>query len=580
MKHFAKKVTAAILTAIGGFSLFACGTGTGTSDGNPPEQIDSERTQLYVFNFDGGFGSEWLSAAKEKYEELHKDDVYEEGKKGVQIYVTVKKSFPNDIISQIPDNREEIYFTESAHYYTLKNAGVLGDITEAVTERGTYDDPLSIEDRLTAEQKAYLGVEETDGTHYYGIPHYAAYWGIIYNIELFDDGGYYFADEPDPEDDSLAGLFINKRTNPKKSAGPDGEYGTSDDGLPATYDEFYKLCDYIARDGCIPLIWSGKNYTDYLNSIIQSLAADYDGKDQTMLNYTSYGSAETLGKIENGSFVKDVQSTQIDEENGWELSRQAGKYYALQFMEKVIKTTDWHNDIAENLAFSPAYTHMNAQEDFLYANEDGVTPGVAMLLDGCWWQSEAQGTFNDMVDSMGDEYAKENRRFGFMPLPKATEEKAEENRANGADAKKFTLIDAQYSMCFMKSNIEEWKKPLALDFIRFVNTQAQLVEYTQITNTTKALTYSLTDEEKEVLTPFGLSLLEYQGKSDIVYPYSNRAIYVNNQSQMRSAVLFSSRVNGKDYTYATRAFHEDGVTAAEYFSGMEIVSKERWELFG
>ena len=126
----------------------------------------------------------------------------------------------------------------------------------------------------------------------------------------------------------------------------------------------------------------------------------------------------------------------------------------------------------------------------------------------------------------------------------------------------------------------KWKKPLALDFIRFVNTQAQLVEYTQITNTTKALTYSLTDEEKEVLTPFGLSLLEYQGKSDIVYPYSNRAIYVNNQSQMRSAVLFSSRVNGKDYTYATRAFHEDGVTAAEYFSGMEIVSKERWELFG
>ena len=119
---------------------------------------------------------------KKKYEDLHKDDVYEEGKKGIQIYVNNQKSNAGAVQSQILDNRDEVYFTEYAYYYSMKAEGVLGDITDAVTaDLKSFGDKdgSTIESKLTAEQKAYFGVSESDGkTHYYAIPHYSAYTGI------------------------------------------------------------------------------------------------------------------------------------------------------------------------------------------------------------------------------------------------------------------------------------------------------------------------------------------------------------------------------------------------------------------
>jgi hypothetical protein len=57
-------------------SLGACNYSEG-------EKIDSNRTQLFVFNFAGGFGVDWLKSVKARYEELHQHDKYEEGKEGI-----------------------------------------------------------------------------------------------------------------------------------------------------------------------------------------------------------------------------------------------------------------------------------------------------------------------------------------------------------------------------------------------------------------------------------------------------------------------------------------------------------------
>ena len=45
------------------------------------EAIQHDKTQLYVSNFNGGVGTEWLYKVKKIYEELHAEDSYEEGKK-------------------------------------------------------------------------------------------------------------------------------------------------------------------------------------------------------------------------------------------------------------------------------------------------------------------------------------------------------------------------------------------------------------------------------------------------------------------------------------------------------------------
>lgn len=130
-----KKIMTVFLACAMGFTAAACSTRNPGSSDDPfaNEQIDQSRTQLYVYNFNGGYGADWLNSVKIRYEELHKDDVYEKDKKGIQIYVTNKKESIETLTNSILDNREEVYFTEYAYYYTLKAAGVLGDITEAVT---------------------------------------------------------------------------------------------------------------------------------------------------------------------------------------------------------------------------------------------------------------------------------------------------------------------------------------------------------------------------------------------------------------------------------------------------------------
>ena len=523
-----------------------------------------------MFNFNAGFGVDWLKEAKKRYESLHANDEWEEGKKGVQIYITNKKESVNDLINSILENREEIYFTENVPYYTLKNAGILADLTDVVnddlSEYGSGNQ--SIYSRLTDAQRNYLEIEEDGKAHYYGIPHYAAYYGIVYNVDLFNSKGYYIAEDKTlyEEEGVLDDLFVNKY-NTEKSAGPDGKKGTSDDGLPATYDEFFKLCDFIAQDNNTPFTWMGKTYEDYLNSFMNALVTDYEGVDGMMLNYTLSGQAKNLGTIVGDQFVLDSEPTTIKNDNGYELARQQGKYEALKFLQKLVTTERY----SSSLSFNDGYSHLDAQDDFLNAGNDGVTKPIAMLVDGVWWQQEATPTFTSMVDMKGEAYSKDNRNFAFMPLPKANESKVNESAT--AD-KPYTLYDAQYSMAFMKSNVAEWKLPLAYDFLKFVHTQESLVEFTQVTDTTKALKYTLTDDEKKELSPFGKSLISMQENSNIVYPYSKNAVFLNNESVFRASAMYDISATSD---LPARAFKEKGTSVNSWFESMKNYSKTRWQ---
>lgn len=559
-------IVCALIASVCCLSAAACGPTLGPGE----EAIDPNRTQIYVYNFYGGYGSDWLAAAKKRFEEKHKDDTnWEEGKTGVQVIIRNKKEDVMGISTQILSNTEEVYFTEYAYYYTLLGEGVLGDITEAVTDPlEEYGETRSVVDKLTDEQRSYYGVQEEDGTHYYGLPHYAGYSGLIYNVDLFDEEGYYFAKTP--SDNTRDGRFVDEY-NTEKSAGPDGVEGTFDDGLPATYEEFFTLCDYIADGGTTPVIWNGEDYWHYLNNLVQALQADYEGLDQTMLNYELSGDATTLSTL-SGSTVNIEPSTPIDESNAYKLARQAGKYYGLSFIEQLIKNDDFHNSFAFNTTFS----FLNAQEDFLYGGNDGQTKPAAMLCDGVWWEMEAKETFDAMVTQKGNAYSKYQRRFAFMPLPKATQAEVDEAAAaKQAGKSPYTLYDGIYSMCFMKANVAEWKKPLVLDFIRFVHSDQSLVEFTTVTNTLKAFNYSIEGDNYDALTPFGQSLVQLRAVSDVVYPYSTNKTYIQNQSFFGTHEQFRSNT-GKGYQFPAIAMHDENVTAADYFAGMADYYQKNW----
>ncbi len=555
MKQFFKKFVVIVLSLLTALSALAC---------NPEEkewfeeEVDPSRTQLYVFNYNGGYGSDWLRSVKQRFETLYENTELESGKKGVQVMVNPQKTKASGIAADVLDGRDEVYFVEYAFYYDLKSQGILGDITEAVTTELPGEEK-TIYDKMTEQQRAYYGVAETDGTHYYAIPHYAGYNGLIYNVDLFDDKGYYFIDEPTGT--RLEDYFIYYPDD-VKSAGPDGEKGNYDDGLPATYEEFFILCEYIAQGGDIPVLWNGDSASEYIDGLCKSLAIDYEGLSQASLNFTLEGTATSLGTASGSQFVADETSSQVSTTDAYKLSRQAGKYYALKFVEKLINAEGgkYHNDNA----FKTSYTHIDAQDDFLLGGQDGETKSAAMLVEGIWWQNEAAQTFLDMQSSIGEEMSKKNRNFAFMPLPKANE-----NASAGV-----TLYDHILSMCFMKGNLTGVKRDLAIDFIKFVNTDESLIEFTQTTDTPKALNYTMTSTQKSELSPFGRSVIDMKERANVVYPMSTTAKFLNNQSS--HLAFFSSKVGDSEKQYCALSFWEDKVSPETYFNGLYQYKQSIW----
>ena len=154
-----------------------------------------------------------------------------------------------------------------------------------------------------------------------------------------------------------------------------------------------------------------------------------------------------------------------------------------------------------------------------------------------------------------------------MPLPKV----------DASASKKSTLFDHIYSICFMKANIADWKKPIALDFIKFCNSDASLVEFTQITDTPKAFNYTMTEAEMNEMSPYGKSIMKLKQKSDIVYPYSTTTLYKNNQGRFGTHAMYYSTTGGRQYQWAPNAFNEDKVSAADYFSGMYAYYANDWK---
>ncbi len=547
------------ILALASLSLLVGGISGCSSEGGT--QIDKSKTQIYVSNFSGGYGSEWLAAVKERFEEAHKEDVIEEGKKGVQVVIDNTKNTADTEATKILDNRNEIYFTEQSSYFTLKSQGLLGDITDAISEV-LPGESSSILDKMSEEQKSFYGIEEEGTAHYYAIPHYSGFFGLTYNIDLFDEKGFYFAATPTSE--RLADQFVTTR-NPKKSVGPDGKNGTSDDGLPTTYDEFFKLCDYIAQKGCVPFLSNGHNYKDYLNWLINAFTTTYEGKEEMSKVYSLSGKTYTLATIDNGALKMDENPTGLSTENGYETSRMAGKYYALKFLETIFSNSKYHNTKITN----SGYSHTDAQADFLYAGNDGVTDSIAMLSDGIWWENEAKSVFEAMAQAKGESFSRMNRHFGFMPLPQPTAEKAAEHKS--------TLHDVLFSFCFMKSNVDEAKKPIVKKFLQFCNTDVSLREYTYTTNTPKALNYTMSSEDLAKMSPFGRSVYELKANSDIVYPCSSSSFYANNQSKFAPRNQYSTKdTNGVKTTFSTEAIAEKGQSAESVFEGLYRYYKDEW----
>ncbi len=561
-KWLALGLSALMLT--GTMSAFAgCGDEGGGSAGGDEsftEEIDTDKTQLYVRNYKGGFGNKWLYTAKDKLEAQYAGQSLEPGKTGVQVMIEDIKEAPD--VSGIPNDIYDVYFAEALNYLQLVKQGVVEDITDVVTGTNPLETSKTIESKMTAEQQAYFGYPEADGAHYYGIPHYVTSLGFIYDIDRFNEKGYYFAKGYENETE-LANKFIVDDSD-KKSAGPDGTEGTDDDGLPATYEDFFDLCQFILDSGDTPINWGAKSARYYQGTLLYQLMADYQGKDTFMKNATFNGTMDELVKFdENGEIVYKsdgsiaTESVTLDptwtadqKGNGYETYRHISFYYALDFVHRLVDNTSKYGVAGKT--DNSTYTAFDAQDDYVLSRHIGKRQ--VMLLDGTWWDSESTGAFEEAITYYGDKAKKENCNYGWLPLPKATREQV-------AKKVKPTLLNGADSLCFIKTGLPDWKKELAKNFLRILHTDEALVDFTVKTNAFKNLQYEVPDSVVATLSPFGKMLHENLQKYDVVNIYHANEQYYNTTY----LIAISRRFSLSPTEFPTDVFQTQDMSTAEYF---------------
>lgn len=526
------------LTAVLALSLTCVSVGCGGGEAG----IDKTKTQLYISNYDGGYGSQWLYDIAAKFEGDYAETVFQDEKKGVQIHFDCSKNNTGaTAFSSMASSRNDVYFTESCYYYDFVSTNKFLDITDVVT--GVNADGKTVESKLTEEQKKYY--KTTDGK-YFGLPHYLGYTGIMYDIDLFEARKLYMKE---------GGGYVTSPAD-KKSKGPDNVAGTADDGLPATYEEFYALCDRMTKIGITPFVWSGE-YSFYTDWLLTALLCDYEGLEQMMLNYNFNGTAENLITVKDGVVTK-LGDTQITNETGWKLYGQAGRYYALDFLKNIIDK----GYVAET-SFSPNTSNISAQDDFLMSKEENKP--IAFLAEGIWWANEASETFKYMEAKIDVAYGIKNRNLGYLPLPKATADKVGEG---------ITIYDTNYACAFINGNIDESKIEVAKEFLKYCYTDQALEDFTLSTGAPKALTYEISEEGQKKLTPYAKNIWKTYRTADVVYPYSNNNLYLSSQSSLVTYNTWETT----NLNIAVDALRR-GTSAETFFNGITAkYSENMWNM--
>ncbi|NLZ51758.1 MAG: carbohydrate ABC transporter substrate-binding protein [Thermoanaerobacteraceae bacterium] len=500
------------------------------------KKVDPNKTQLYVGFYEGGWGREWIDLMIEEFERIYPDyQVFAEGKKS--------EFTGENLRATIDYNMYDMYFTTIVPHDMVAQDKLM-DITDIVTTPlSEYGEDRSIEEKMDEFMKIYMK-STNNSDKYYTIPFYTSFYYMVYDVDLFEEKKLFYA-----EDGSFTGGLTESGEKPK-SKGKDNELGTYDDGLPVTWEDYRKLLSRMVQLNLVPVIWAGDT-PGYRQDMLTSLWASHEGPERFSLNYTFDG-------------YDDVLDLNINTSNGYELQRQAGKKYALEFAEYIIK-----NNMYYSRSFDASLDYRRAQDEFLYSKYKAASgeKRIAMLLDGGWWENEAKDTINLMAELYKGDYI--NRRFGMMPFPKFDE--------NSVDSATLYSVTGN-STVFIRKNAKQ--PEIAKKFLRFTTTDANLRLYTRVSGSTRPYDYQLTEDDLSQMSYFKRSLWDVFKRPDtkVVYSYGPNPITLKNASYFRNdwnwTALLSS---GNTVSEPFSAFKQyPNLTAQAYFDSLYNHHKNRW----
>ena len=187
------------------------------------------------------------------------------------------------------------------------------------------------------------------------------------------------------------------------------------------------------------------------------------------------------------------------------LEQLVGNYYSMEFMDRLIKGNYYYE-----LSFNGTFSHEEAHYDFLHSKFGGSEKPIAMMVEGTWWEEEADDVFEEMANKY-DGASRSEREFGFLPLPKPTAEYI------GAP----TLFDGNRAILVANANCNEVQADLAKRYIQYVSTDESLQLFNAMTNIGRDYQYTLTDAQYNQLSTFGKDIYDLtQASEGIVYGYA------------------------------------------------------------
>ncbi len=532
-----------------------------TGKSGSSHQEDPNKVTIKVGNLNTGYGTDYLTKAIERYEELHKNDTYGD-KVGVKINIdpTTDSTYPKDSSSIISDDID-IHFRENMNVESFIKAESLMDLSDIVKQTSSYDNK-KIFDKISSDDKDLY----TSNGKIYALPFYSGSYGIIYNKKLFKDNSFYISKDTPLDATSIDEVKFTKRDS-SKSTGYDGEKDTYDDGLPRTYVEFSALLKTILQKGsCIPIGWTTRYAQQYVTSMMVSAFSSTLGYEEAKLRYSFDGTATSLGKVTEKGFVKDLNSTVITNGktgNGYKMMSSKGYFDALTFFKNIV--TPQKDGSIFYVPTNSERTHLQMQQYMVdgYIDSKGDPKNVAMCIDGTWF-------FNELCkDKTAQEKQALNKlEFGFMPLPKQT--------FNNVKDRKYVFTETARSCAFIKGNItDEYKKQVALDFLKFFYSDGELINFAKETKCVIGVKYPELDKKGEdylALGSFGQDVYEMTSSSNRININFPNQFYLNNRSELSGEFFFRTKDHPNPYESLLGS-----VTVNEYFNSIgSYYSKEKW----
>ena len=239
------------------------------------------------------------------------------------------------------------------------------------------------------------------------------------------------------------------------------------------------------------------------------------------------------------------------------MTQQAGRYYAFELMEKIMSNDSYHTKLDKSTS------HLDTQEKYILSNLKAGEKPIAMMIEGTYWYNEATEALKRSVNTYKEQA--EGRRFGWMPLP--IQYSGTVTEGNG---RKNTVLETLNSVAFINAKYKN--DPVTLDvakkFLQFCYTDESLVEFSVTTGLPKCVNYTIPDDKLALIDNyFQKDVLQTKMDSDVVYPYSDNPIFVNDQNAFmfnQGSPLWEGTHNGRTYTNYYTAYRA-GVSALDYF---------------